>query len=213
MSDTDHVLRVALEARENTVLAAFVPSIAAAGPKTASPEVRQAFAKAVLDKLGFACERGLSAEGAYESSRRVGDALWEVGHALEELICAVDEDPRAAEQCGLNTYQVYVIALLFMRSIEKKEANSFDREWWIDRAAGARPGRKKRAAVEVATMLATEYATHFGKLPGRSKKTADATTPFPRICEAVERILESAGYRISIGDAARSEAIRRASAQ
>lgn len=184
--------------------------LAAAGPRAASISQRETFAEAIISLLGTARADGARSENAYTTTRSFLSAEWAVRTALFILRDRIADDHVGARRMGMQLADLDIFSGPLLRYLDRVAESRENRPRRDGEDSPPRRGRKNRAAIEIATMLAGEYDRHFGRPPGRGKQS-DANNPFYRVCKIVEKVLSAAGYNnISIGDDSRREGINRA---
>ncbi len=188
----------------------WVEMLAAAGPKEASREKREDFANAVISQLPEAYERGRFAENAFEIRMKFNAAAESLRLRLIDFEGMIAADPVAADKLGFDRGELATLTRPLYAYLDRIARGGHERGWYDVYYFRKPPGRKIRAAIEIAEMVALTYYRHFGKMPGKSKQ-ATVNTPFFQVCRVVRRMVCASGHTgFSIGDEARREGIFRA---
>jgi hypothetical protein len=185
--------------KSREALALLVDRLKAGAPKSASREARTAFATAVSCHLATAYPVAWRARHAIALNEAFEQRIQTLQEALKKLQAEIRRDPVGANALGLSADILRARA----EPLETYLARASRRvRFELAPLEKEKRGRNNRAETVIAAMIAQEYRSHFGRLPGRSKQT-DANNPFAAACVTVADYLTSIGRPMQIGPAAR----------
>ena len=209
----------------------IVSAIAAAvGTEIGNEESRKQFAESVLSHVAHAIPKGGQRDRKARALREVADTAERAREAIDQLrnltVSRVENDLvfRVDTQQALsNAGMSWIEHSKGFQSVDDilSEASRYASEL----VRNSRPianARKKTGpnitdALEVATSIARAYFFHFrrapgyskaGKREGRSGTIKVQTTPFDRVCDVVEQLLQRRTPPISISGVARARAVK-----